>query len=68
MKMKNKNGWFLMLSNALKASLSQNKCHWTLIWANTYLRMPHYLAITLHFCLVMCALSKVNQHITDQVP
>jgi len=31
------------------------------------LRMPHYLAITLHFCLVMCAPSRVNQHITDQV-
>jgi hypothetical protein len=36
MKVKNKNGWSLMLGNALKASLSQNKCHWTLPWANTY--------------------------------
>jgi hypothetical protein len=35
MKMKNKNGWFLMLGDALKASSSQNKCHWISPWANT---------------------------------
>lgn len=30
--------------------------------------MPHSLAITLRFCVVMCTPSRVNRHIINQVP
>jgi len=54
-KMKNKNGWSLMLGNAFKQVRPKISAIGFCLGQTLILGMPHSLAITLHFYVVMCA-------------